>query len=121
PESLGSTFYLGPYFNLLPLIAVAFMYLQQKLLTPPPTDEQQAMQQSMFKYMMIVMVVMFYKVAAGLALYFIASSIWGLVERKVIPKPKLKEEAVEPPPGKGGGPKGGRGGPRGGPKNPPPK
>jgi YidC/Oxa1 family membrane protein insertase len=63
------------------------------------------MQQSMFKYMMIIMVVMFYKVASGLALYFIASSIWGLVERKLIPKPKLKEDATEkkPPGGRGKG------------------
>ena len=94
PESLGSPLYLGPYFNLLPVIAAGFMFMQQKLMSPTPTDEQQRMQQSMFKYMMIVMVIMFYKVASGLALYFIASSIWGLVERKVIPKPKLKESPV---------------------------
>ncbi|MFL5342914.1 MAG: YidC/Oxa1 family insertase periplasmic-domain containing protein [Gemmataceae bacterium] len=122
PTALGSWHYLGPFFNLLPLIAVALMYVQQKYLTPPPTDEQQAMQQSMFKYMMIIMVVMFYKVASGLALYFIASSIWGIVERKLIPKPKLKEEAAESPPGKGGGPKGGKGGgPKGRGPTPPPK
>ena len=104
-SSLGSTFYLGPYFNLLPLIAVSLMYVQQRFMSPPPTDEQQAMQQSMFKYMMIVMVFMFYKVASGLALYFIAGSIWGLVERKLIPKPKLKDLTPETP-GKGGGGKG---------------
>ncbi len=117
PTSLGGTVYLGPYFNLLPLIAVGFMFIQQKLMSPTPSDEQQRMQQSMFKYMMIIMVVMFYKVASGLALYFIASSIWGLVERKLIPKPKLKEDASERP-DKGGseGPgKGGKG------KGPPPK
>jgi YidC/Oxa1 family membrane protein insertase len=32
---------------------------------------------------------MFFKVAAGLCLYFIASSIWGIAERKMLPKPNV--------------------------------
>src|SRR5205807_4371100 len=72
PEDQGGLLYLGPYFNLLPIIAVVFMIVQQKMLTPPPTDEQQAMQQKMMKYMMIFFGLMFYKVAAGLCIYFIA-------------------------------------------------
>lgn len=89
PDSHGSLLYLGPYFNLLPVIAVAFMIVQQSMLTPPPADEQQAMQYKMMKYMMIFFGVMFYKVAAGLCVYFIVSSIWGLAERKLLPKKKL--------------------------------
>jgi YidC/Oxa1 family membrane protein insertase len=84
----GSFFYLGPYFNLLPVIAVALMIAQQKMMTPPPADEQQAMQQKMMKYMMIFFGLMFYKVAAGLCIYFIASSVWGFCERKLLPKKK---------------------------------
>ena len=53
------------------------MIVQQKMMTPPPTDEQQAMQQKMMKYMMVFFGLMFYKVAAGLCIYFIASSVWG--------------------------------------------
>ncbi|MHB1423599.1 MAG: YidC/Oxa1 family insertase periplasmic-domain containing protein [Gemmataceae bacterium] len=87
-QDYGSFFYLGPYFNLLPVIAVALMIAQQKMMTPPPADEQQAMQQKMMKYMMIVFGLMFYKVAAGLCLYFIASSAWGFCERKLLPKKK---------------------------------
>src|SRR5262249_4429227 len=107
PDSMGGTLYLGPFFNLLPVIAVVLMWVQQKLFTPPPADEQQAMQQSMFKYMMIFFGFMFYKVPAGLCLYFIASSLWGLAERKLLPK--KKDGAAEPPetPGRGG--RGGRG------------
>jgi len=86
--SLFSMFYLGPYLNLLPIIAVVFMQIQQKMLTPPPTDEQQEMNQKVMKYMMIVFGIMFYKVAAGLCIYFIASSLWGLAERKLLPKKK---------------------------------
>jgi YidC/Oxa1 family membrane protein insertase len=93
PDGQGGFLYLGPYFNLLPIIAVALMIVQQKMLTPPPTDDQQAMQQSMMKYMMIVFGIMFYKVAAGLCIYFIASSLWGLTERKLLPKRKLATAA----------------------------
>jgi YidC/Oxa1 family membrane protein insertase len=92
--------YLGPYFNLLPIIAVTLMMFQQKMLTPPPQDEQQEMQQKVMKWMTVFIGVMFYKVASGLCLYFIASSAWGLAERKLfIPKP-----GARPAPPSGGPP-----------------
>jgi YidC/Oxa1 family membrane protein insertase len=84
-----SFLYLGPYFNLLPVIAVALMIVQQQMMTPPAMDEQQAAQMKMMKYMMVVFGLMFYKVAAGLCIYFIASSAWGFAERKLLPKKKL--------------------------------
>jgi YidC/Oxa1 family membrane protein insertase len=90
-QDFGGFLYLGPYFNLLPVIAVALMIAQQKMMTPPPADEQQAMQQKMMKYMMIFFGLMFYKVAAGLCVYFIASSVWGFCERKLLPKTKAPE------------------------------
>ena len=86
PDNLGGMLYLGPYFNLLPIIAIALMVVQQKMFTPPPADEQQEMQMKMMKYMMVFMGILFYKVAAGLALYFIVSSAWGLAERRFLPK-----------------------------------
>jgi YidC/Oxa1 family membrane protein insertase len=89
PDSLGNMLYLGPYFNILPMIAVALMMVQQIQTMPPPTDEQQATQQKMMKYMTIVFGVMFYKVAAGLCIYFIASSLWGCAERMLLPKKKV--------------------------------
>jgi hypothetical protein len=58
-------------------------------MTPPAADEQQEMQQKMMTYMMIFFGLMFYKVAAGLCIYFIASSLWGFAERKLLPKAKL--------------------------------
>jgi YidC/Oxa1 family membrane protein insertase len=89
-ESLRSSIiYLGPYFNLLPVVAIAFMIMQQKLLTPPPTDEQSAATMKMMPYMMVFMGFVFYKVAAGLCLYFISTSVWGLLERKVFLKKKV--------------------------------
>jgi YidC/Oxa1 family membrane protein insertase len=42
---------------------------------------------------MVFMAFMFFKVASGLCVYFIASSVWGIVERSLLS-----------PPGKGGTP-----------------
>ena len=77
--------YLGPFLNLFPLATIGLMIWQQKMFMPPPTDEQTAMQQKMMSYMMIFMGVMFFKVACGLCLYFIASSVWGITGASCCP------------------------------------
>jgi YidC/Oxa1 family membrane protein insertase len=77
--------YLGPYLNVLPLVTIVLFLLQQKLFTPPATNEQQEMQQKVMKFMMVFMGFLFYRVPSGLCLYFIASSIWGIAERKLVP------------------------------------
>jgi YidC/Oxa1 family membrane protein insertase len=91
------------------------MIVQQKFMTPPPQDEQQEMQQKMMKYMMVFFGILFYKVASGLCIYFISSSLWGLAERRFLPKKKLALQAPVqapatskpiPPPPKGRGLKG---------------
>lgn len=84
-----SFLYLGPYFNIMPLAAVILMYITQKMVMPPPTDEIQAQQQAIMKYMFVFTALFFYKVAAGLCLYFIVGSIWALLERRLVPKPDL--------------------------------
>lgn len=78
--------YLGPFLNIFPLITIGLFIWQQKMFMPPPADEQAAMQQKMMSYMMIFIGVMFYKVASGLCVYFIASSLWGIAERKALPQ-----------------------------------
>ncbi|HYO24678.1 MAG TPA: YidC/Oxa1 family insertase periplasmic-domain containing protein [Lacipirellulaceae bacterium] len=78
-------FGLGPYLNVLPLITIGLFMLQQKLFMPPAADEQAALQQKIMKYMMVFMGLLFYKVPSGLCLYFIASSLWGIAERKLVP------------------------------------
>ena len=66
-------------------------------------------------FMSVIMGVMFYKMAAGLCIYFIAGSLWGMAERKLLPK---KNPVVDVPggaaPPPGGSPPGG-----GGPSVPP--
>jgi YidC/Oxa1 family membrane protein insertase len=97
---------LGPYFNLLPCFTVVLFLAQQAMFMPPAADEQAAMQQKMMKFMMVFIGVMFFKVASGLCLYFIASSLWGVAERKLLPKatspgggdqPQPAEAPSEPP------------------------
>ncbi|MFZ5832719.1 MAG: YidC/Oxa1 family insertase periplasmic-domain containing protein, partial [Planctomycetota bacterium] len=99
PEWVNSgqgMFALGPYFNLLPLVTVGLFLWQQKMFMPPPADEQQAMQQKVMSYMMLVMGLFFFKVASGLCIYFIASSLWGVAERKILPKAKPGETQTGP-------------------------
>jgi len=83
-------------FNLLPIISTALMFFQQKMMMPPPADEEQAMQQKMMNYMMIFMGAMFYRVPAGLCLYFISSSVWGMIERWTLNKLAKKSPPLGP-------------------------
>lgn len=100
----GEEGWLGPFLNLLPLATIALFLIQQKMFMPPATDEQTMMQQKMIKYMMFFMGFMFFKVPAGLCIYFITSSIWSIAERKLLPKAApppiadatLNVEAVKP-------------------------
>ncbi|MFK7767903.1 MAG: YidC/Oxa1 family insertase periplasmic-domain containing protein [Mariniblastus sp.] len=95
PTWLGDeTGYLGPYFNILPIITMVLFIAQQKLFTPPPTDDQQKMMQKVMTYAMLFMGILFFKVPAGLCLYFITSSLWGIIERKMLPKPVLNTEKL---------------------------
>lgn len=89
--------WLGPYFNVFPLITVALFLVQQKMFSPPATDEQTRMQQQMMTFMTVFMGVLFYKVPAGLCLYFITSSLWGICERKLLPKPQAAASAPATP------------------------
>jgi YidC/Oxa1 family membrane protein insertase len=42
--------------------------------------------------------VLFYKVPAGLCLYFITSSLWGICERKLLPKTQAAGSPTAPAP-----------------------
>ncbi len=83
------TGWLGPFFNILPIATMILFMAQQKLFMPKAADEQQQMMQKMMSFMMPIMGLMFFKVPAGLCLYIITSSLWGIVERLMLPKPVL--------------------------------
>src|SRR5262249_59755184 len=61
---------------------------EKRWMMPRAMEDQTKMQQSMMKYMLILFCFMFYKVPAGLSLYFICSTLWGVAERKLLPKKK---------------------------------
>ncbi len=80
------TGWLGPYFNILPVLVVVLFLTQQKLFMPPATDEQTRMTQKMMNVMTLMMGLFFFRVPAGLCLYFITSSLWGICERILVKK-----------------------------------
>ena len=93
PDELAQLPFKVPFvgwttFNLLPVIVYALFMVQQKLFTPPPANEEQEIQQKTMNFMMIFMLVMFYRVPAGLCVYFIVSSVWGITEKLLLPKTK---------------------------------
>lgn len=76
--------FVGNEFNLLPILTTTLFLVQQKMFMPPPTDEQSRMQAKVFFWMTLMMGFMFYHVPAGLCVYFIASSLWSMGERKLL-------------------------------------
>ncbi|MCA8997786.1 MAG: membrane protein insertase YidC [Planctomycetaceae bacterium] len=82
--------------NLLPILTVLLFVLQQKLTVPPATSEEQEMQYRIMNIVTIAIGFAFYRVPAGLCLYFISSSLWGIVERSLLKRnPHTHEEALE--------------------------
>ncbi len=73
------------YFNLLPILMVVLWIWQQRSM-PTPTDPQQARMMKMMAFMPILFGFMLYNYAAGLSLYMMTSSAFGIVEIKVIKK-----------------------------------
>ncbi len=70
-------------FNLLPILATIAFVGQMKM-APKPADPQAQQQQKIMMFMPIMFGVMFYGYAAGLSLYMLTSSMWGMFEYKVI-------------------------------------
>lgn len=84
-------------FNVLPIITVGLFLVQQRMFMPPATTEEQELQQKMMNYMMVFMGALFYRVPAGLCIYFIASSTWGIAERKLLEKFAPAPKPTDPP------------------------
>ncbi len=97
--------WFGPYLNVLPILTITLFIIQQKVLMPKATDEQTRVAQQMMMVMTIMMGVLFFKVPAGLCIYFITSSTWSLIERFLIKKftPKSNGGAGTGVGGGGGG------------------
>lgn len=82
----GPNGWFGPYLNLLPVISTCLFLWHQHRSMPPAQDEQQAAQHTMMQIMTVVFTVFFFRVPCGLCLYFITSTLWGIMERATLPK-----------------------------------
>jgi len=90
--------YFGEWLNLMPLLLGVTMYWQMKFSpqAQTATSEQQEQQQKMMKIMMpLMMPFMFYHMASGLTLYFLASTFFGAAEQSYIRKAIEAKEALE--------------------------
>ena len=87
-------FGLGQDFNILPILTVALFVAQQKMFMPPATTDEQRMQQKLMMFMTIGFGFFFWHSPSGLCLYFIASSLWGLTERKLLARMANKKPLV---------------------------
>jgi len=95
----------------LTILVVASTYLQSKVMEPPSTgnDQSAMMTKSMSIYMPLLMGFMAYSLASGLALYFFASNVIGIIQQAFIGranwsnifpfiKPKEPVKATNPKP-----------------------
>ncbi|MEZ6017065.1 MAG: membrane protein insertase YidC, partial [Planctomycetota bacterium] len=71
------------YFNLLPILMVVLWIAQQRVM-PKPTDPQALQMHKMMMWMPIVFGLFLYDYAAGLSLYMITSSLFGIAEFTII-------------------------------------
>jgi YidC/Oxa1 family membrane protein insertase len=77
---------------LLPIISLFQLILVMLYSAPPPTNQEAKVMRSVMIGMMVFMSFMFYKVPSGLCVYIITGSLWGMAERKLIPKPPVPKE-----------------------------
>ena len=71
------------YLNVLPPLMVVLWILQQRVM-PKPTDPQALKMQRMMMWMPILFGFFLYHYAAGLSLYMITTSLFGILEQTVI-------------------------------------
>jgi len=70
-----------PYLNLLPVLMIVAMFVQTRL--QPQTGEAAQQQKVMSYFMFIFLAFIFYSLPSGLVLYFLASTVVGIVESRI--------------------------------------
>ena len=71
-----------PYY-ILPIVMTISMFLMQKMTPMPATDQAQ---QKMFQYMPLFMGFIFFRLSAGLNLYYFATNLVGIVQQYYLVK-----------------------------------
>lgn len=82
--------------NVLPIAWIALSLIQLKM-QPKPDDPQQAAMQKQMGCIFPIMGLMLYSYASGFALYFMVSSVYSLVETKLIKRHLIAKGIVDPP------------------------
>ncbi len=95
PDSMFTVPGVGIGFNLLPILATG-AFVAQMMMAPKPADPQARQQQKIMFFMPIVFGVMFYNYAAGLSLYMLTSSLYGMFESKFIRKRYFSDAVAKP-------------------------
>ena len=92
---------LGEYFNVLPILMGATMFIQMSL-TPTPTggDEMQQMQAKMFKILPFVFLFMLYGFSSGLVLYWTVQNVLSILQTKLVNRKQDDTPIVIPSTGK---------------------
>jgi YidC/Oxa1 family membrane protein insertase len=70
--------------NLLPLLVIVAMLVQQKM--TPMAGAQSEGQQKMMQYMPVIFGFLFYSMPSGLTVYFLVSTVLGLVQQYFVQK-----------------------------------
>ncbi|MBS0625967.1 MAG: membrane protein insertase YidC [Verrucomicrobia bacterium] len=88
--------FIGNQFHLLPILMAVVMYFQQRLTSKIPKDpklitDQQKQQKMMGNVMSIVFAVMFYNFPSGLNIYFMLSTLLGILQQVWITKKMQKK------------------------------
>ena len=102
PDQLSMLSFWPHELNLLPILYLGLM-LYQTTQTPKPTDPNQELNYKMGKVMPVVFSFLFYMMPSGLVLYFVASSIVGLIENWYIRKRFCHDGPLSPASGDGAG------------------
>lgn len=86
--------------NILPMLWIVLSIVQFKL-QPKPDDPQQAAMQKQMGCIFPIMGMIFYGFASGFAFYFIVSSIYSIIESKLVRRNLVKQGVLPPPKKKG--------------------
>lgn len=86
---------IGNEFHLLPILTGLVMYIQGKMSQKMPSDpskmtDQEKQQKMMGVMMSVLFAVMFYNFPSGLNIYFMFSTLLGLLQQKFLTEKKLK-------------------------------
>jgi YidC/Oxa1 family membrane protein insertase len=84
--------------NIIPILLMVVFYFQYKLQPKPPamTDEQKSQQRMMMWMTTLLFPIMLYPMPSGLNIYIFASTLFGVIESKIIRNHIDKQEALKP-------------------------